>query len=218
MAPSASQTAVRIGPAPAGTSHLTPLAAPDSGVLPAPRRTTPNASPKVVLTARSWLVARPDASQALRAGRYRVRTAPAWDQLLDSLDECAADIVIVDLDDANRGHGGHLFAMSGYRLVALLGRLATVRHFALIVQTALDYAEIEDLARHGTHALVSPETSGDNLLSAIQAATKRITTGRWQAQAPSEYAPLARGSTGTHWLPDMPGRQVPPNPDTIWAN
>jgi hypothetical protein len=218
MAPSASPIAVRAGSAPAGASLPTPRAAPDASVLSALHRAAPTAPQRIVLTTRSWLVARPDVFQALRAGCYRVRTTPAWDHLLDCLDECPADIVIVDLDDANRCRRGHLLEMSGYRLVSLLGRLAALRRFALVVQTALDYVEIKDLARQGLHALVSPEMPADELVNTIQAATARVTTGRWQAEDASECAPRASGATRAHRLPDASEAQIPSNPETIWAH
>lgn len=183
MAPSASYTAVREGPARyAGARRLTPLVAPDSAALPGPRATPPTEPLKIVLTARSWLAARPAVIETLGAGRYLVHTTAAWDQLLDRLDTCQVDVVIVDLDDANRCRRHHLFDMSGQRLVALLGRLAASRHFALVVQTALDFAEIDNLARQGIDTLVSPETPDDRLVHAIQAATNRVTAARgWGA-------------------------------------
>lgn len=163
----------------------------------------PEALP-VVLTARTLVTARPALVETLRVAHYLVRVAPAWDQLLDDIEDRPVDAVLVDLDAVNRTQRGHIFDMSGHRLVSLLARLSLTRRFALLVQTALDFAEIEDLVRLGIHALIGPELADEQLVPLIHAALRRVRTPRRRdhAHRPAQTsAPAMPAKDACPWHP-----------------
>jgi DNA-binding response OmpR family regulator len=142
----------------------------------APTRPRPRAPVATVLTARPLAAAWPALTAALHAAHYGLRTVPSWPHLLDAVEAHPVDAVLVDLDALEDGAEavGPVRAMSGHRLVALLARRARDRHFALIVRTARDYGELEDLVRQGVDALVAPEAAGEPLLAQIQGALRRV--------------------------------------------
>jgi transposase len=143
--------------------------------------------PPVILTAQPLLRLRPDLEGALRGAGYAVRAVASWDRLVDAVEHIRADAVLLDLDAADHGarsrHG-----VSGHRIATLLARSAGKRSAALIVLTRLDYAEVEDLARAGVAALVSPHLSTRALVAQLRALLAR-------------YALLRRGT-----LPVCSGR------------
>jgi DNA-binding NarL/FixJ family response regulator len=154
-----------------------------------PRATSARASPArvwepsprplaVVLTARPLIAARPDIVEALRAVRYSVRTVPSWQRLLDEVEAHPVDAALVDLDAVEQDKCGLRLAMSSHRLASLLARRARAYGFALVLQTALDYIEIEDLVRQGVQALARLDDPSDRLVASIQTAVRRVAARR----------------------------------------
>jgi DNA-binding NarL/FixJ family response regulator len=163
----------------------------------------------VVLTARALVMARPSLVETLRLAHYLVRVVPAWDQLLDAIEGHPVDAVLVDLDGVNRGQRGHIFDMSGHRLVSLLARLSPTHRFALMVQTALDFAEIQDLVRLGTHALIGPDLADEQLVPHIHAALRRVRPPRCQGIL---HGPDIAPMPATDAFAWPPGLTVPDGP------
>lgn len=132
--------------------------------------------------------------EALRAVRYSVRAAPSWQRLLDEAEAHPVDAALVDLDAVEQDQCGHHLTMSSHRLVSLLARRARAYGFALVLQTALDYIEIEDLVRQGVQALARLDDPADQLVACIQTAVRRVAAchGPDRAQpvdcAPPTYA------------------------------
>lgn len=130
-------------------------------------------SAPVLLTAQPLLRRRAELAACLRAVPFNLRLVARWDRLLDGVERIAADIVLVDLDDANVSAVG-MSSMSGYRLVTLLTRRLAGGPTTLIVITRLDFSEIEDLARGNIHALISPEITTKDLVSQIRGCATRV--------------------------------------------
>jgi transposase/DNA-binding NarL/FixJ family response regulator len=139
--------------------------------LPAPIGTE-DAAP-VVLTAQPLLRRRDDVAIGLRNARYDIRFAATWDRLPEDVERIAADVVLVDMDAAGESADG-LSHLSGYRLIELLAHQLRGHPVALVVMTALDFEEIEDLVRAGIHALVPPKINPKALIREIQAALDRV--------------------------------------------
>lgn len=159
----------------------------------------PPEAPLVVLTARALIVSRPALVDTLRVAHYLLRVAPAWDQLLEDIDGHPVDAVLVDLDAVNRSQRGHIFDMSGHRLIALLARLSPTRRFALMVQTALDFAEIQDLVRLGTHALFGPDLADEQVVPQIHAALRRVQAPRRQDRVRCHESVPTLATDGSQW-------------------
>src|SRR5579871_6878523 len=123
---------------------------------PATARLGDAMSAPVLLTAQPVLRTRGDLAPCLRAVPFEMRLVAQWDRLPEGVERIAADVVLVDMDDANVSSDG-MPNMSGHRLIKLLKRRLAGKPTALIVITRLDFAEIEDLARAGVHGLVRPE-------------------------------------------------------------
>jgi hypothetical protein len=130
----------------------------NSAVLPSSELTISPADPAlptalpVVLTARTYLHDRSDITACLYQENFDLQYV---DQLLEAIDRIRADVVLIDMDAADLMYDG-LQNLSGYRLVTLLLRQLAHRPVAIVVMTALDFAEIDELARAGVHAIVSP--------------------------------------------------------------
>jgi DNA-binding NarL/FixJ family response regulator len=184
-------------------------------LLTAPDVSRPGEQADIVLTAAPLLAARPALPDVLRAARCQVRAADSWSQLLEDADHSTVDVVLVDLDAADRDRRGHFLDMSGHRLVTLLARRSALRHFALMIQTALDFAEVEDLLRLGVHGLVRPDTPDEDLGPHVRAVISRISHSRRtahsrQARDRKDYVVRHTLEADLHagesllWLPGMP--------------
>jgi DNA-binding NarL/FixJ family response regulator len=108
----------------------------------------------------------------LHATGYAVRTVQSGDALLGE-HMPSPDIILVDLDAKGRSDDGSGMTVSGHRLVTLLARQLTRHTTALVVMTDLDFAEVEELARVGVHAFLSPRQPVHVCLDDIRAAVKR---------------------------------------------
>lgn len=127
-----------------------------------------------ILTERDLLARRPGLAASLRELGCVLSAAEDWQGLLEQADQLRADVVVVDLDAAHSFPQRSPAAMSGYRLVALLARRALRRRFALVVQTILDFSEIDDLMRQGVHMLVPPHTSDPDFACQIHTAARHF--------------------------------------------
>ena len=123
--------------------------------------------PATLGTAASLLAARPRLARALRASRIQVNVSRDWISLLQDVENERVDVVVVDLDAVESPPEARTLAMSAYRLVTLLARAGKCNHFALIVQTARDFAEIEEVVLAGIHGLIGPRTSDAHMLAYI---------------------------------------------------
>jgi transposase len=194
-------------------------------------RTCVEASEPVVLTARSWLRARADLAHALRNAQFDLRFVADWDRMPEAVERIAADIVLVDLDAAE-ATSRTTRGPSGYRLVSVLARQIAGQATALVVMTGLDFVEIEELARAGITALVSPRLAPKALAAQLYAALARARhklTGRSvqpRGTLAAEPEPEPSGQAG------QPERAEPPAvaantaqcvddgwrmPDTLWG-
>jgi len=171
----------------ADTATTFPLT-PDADELPAADgqviercdiRSPASDAPHALLTVTALLRTRPRLAEALRA-HYAMQFVPAWEDLPDASAQTQPDIVLVDMDRLVTFADGHAgserpCAISGQRLITLLGRQldAQCAHpAALIVLTALDYAELEDLAPD-IHALLTPDTAPREMIAQMDAALAR---------------------------------------------
>ena len=131
----------------------------------------PSGGAERLLTVEALLQARPRLAPALRAAGCEVRAVAQWEGLLDAIEGERTGATLIDLDAANRAahsdapdaseapHGAPV--LSGHRLVSLLARRAREKRISLVVQTALDFAEIEELIHQGIHALIHPDLNDD---------------------------------------------------------
>jgi transposase len=141
----------------------------------------------VVLTAQTLWRGRHDITARLRQENFDLRYVAAWNRLQEAIDCIQADVVLVDMDAADQMYDG-IQNLSGHRLVTLLARQLQKRPIGLVVMTCLDFAEIEDLARAGIHAMVSPLMGAQSLIEqlrfALYCARRRYAV--LAAQAPQE--------------------------------
>jgi transposase/DNA-binding NarL/FixJ family response regulator len=179
----------------------------------------------VLLTAQPLLRRRSDLAPALRAVPFDLRIVAQWDRLPEGVERIAAAVVLVDMDDANISSDG-MPSMSGHRLIKLLKRRLVGRQTALIVITHLDYAEIQDLARVGIHALVKPEITTKALVREICVAAARMRHrhgkgGKRTAEDTSfpDDRDNQRDDTRRPPRPDAGGGRLPPFPEvrSVWG-
>lgn len=135
--------------------------------------------PHTLLTAAALLRTRPRLAGTLRA-YYAVQFAPTWEELPDAIAQMPPDLVLLDMDRLVTfvdGDGGseQPCAISGRRLVKLLAHQLDAQRAhpaALIVLTALDYAELEDLAPD-ISALLTPDTAPREVIASMDAVLAR---------------------------------------------
>jgi hypothetical protein len=109
-------------------------------------------------------------ARALHEAGYRLHTVRNSDALLAAP---ASDVILVDYDEIGRTSDGVAAPVSAHRLVTLLARQIATQPTALIVMSDLDFAEVEDLARAGVHAFLSPCQPASVCLDDIRAAVNR---------------------------------------------
>jgi CheY-like chemotaxis protein len=138
-----------------------------SGLQHLPSDQSPRPAAPIVLTARTLLRARSDITAGLRQENFGLRYVTAWNRLPEAIDRIQADVVLVDMDAADQMSDG-IKHLSGHRLVTRLARQLHKRPIGLVVMTRLDFAEIEDLARAGIHAVVSPRADAPALIEQLR--------------------------------------------------
>jgi transposase/AmiR/NasT family two-component response regulator len=131
-----------------------------------PSDLSPQPDAVVVLTAQTLLRDRSDITASLHQENFDLRYVAAWNRLPEAIDRVQADVVLIDMDAADRMYDG-VQNVSGHRLVALLARQLQRRPTGLVVMTCVDFAEIEDLSRAGIHAIVSPRVSAHALIEQL---------------------------------------------------
>jgi hypothetical protein len=124
------------------------------------------------LTTRAFARKHAALARALHAAGYRLRAVRNWDALLE-VPAPAPDVILVDYDEIGHTSDGVAAPVSAHRLVTLLARQLATQPTALIVMSNLDFAEVEDLAHAGVHALLSPHQPTSVCLDDIRAAVKR---------------------------------------------
>jgi transposase/DNA-binding NarL/FixJ family response regulator len=134
-----------------------------------PSDPSPQPAAPVVLTAQTLLRGRSDITAGLRQENFDLRYVATWNRLPEAIDRIQADVVLVDMDAADQMCDG-IQNLSGHRLVTLLARQLQRRLIGLVVMTCRDFAEIEDLARTGIHAIVSPRVDARALIEQVRAA------------------------------------------------
>ncbi|HUY76604.1 MAG TPA: transposase [Ktedonobacterales bacterium] len=163
--------------------------------------TSHNVAP-VILTARQLLTTHPALADRLRAAGRQLLLVGAWDRLLVGVEKAVVDVVLVDMDAADRSRAGRQ-RISGHRLVALLARRLAEQARTratpgarLAVLTRLDYAEIEDLVRLGIHILGRPDHDPDTLVGRLCGGQAPTATPSGQAatKAVPEHARIATPS------------------------
>ena len=169
----------------------------------------------IILTALPLIISRPTLGESLRAARCDLRVMPRWEELLEAIEHHPPDAVLVDLDEMDRRRQDHLFGMSGHRLVSLLARLSAQHRYALLVQTALDFAEIQDLVRLGAHALIHPALADDQVSSHIHAALARMRPASDFATHRLSVALADPVPPRTLWLPWLPAIEPIPMLDGV---
>ncbi len=137
-----------------------------SGTTTAPRLS--------VLTARGFSSHRDTLARGLRKAGINLQTTSSWERLLALPDDEAFDAVLVDLDAAEHAHRSKRSAISGHRLISLLARHLASKPTALVVITSLDFAEVDDLARCGVHAFLTPDMPPGSCAEHLRAAVERL--------------------------------------------
>lgn len=130
----------------------------------------------------------------LEASGYDVYTANAVYEALDLAEQMPLDVIVLDLD-GYYGTGRDSLMVSGFRLLYLLRRLVGERPVALMVVTALDYAEVEGAICAHADALVNKPVTPIQLLARLRAALERVRSRcRQRLKQPQGWEPA--GSSG----------------------
>jgi transposase/AmiR/NasT family two-component response regulator len=151
----------------------------------------------VILTAQTLLRERDDITSGLREARFDLRYVAAWNRLPEAIDRIRADIVVIDMDAADLMCDGFQ-NISGHRLVMLLTQQLAHRPVALVVMTRLDFVEIEDLARAGVHAIVSPAISAYAFIEQARIALQNARKRHHPLSGALMPTPLAPAEGDTH--------------------
>lgn len=96
-----------------------------------------------------------------------------WDQLLRECERVEGGIVLLDFDEAERSPALRALGISAHRLAELVARELFEKPAALILLTAHDFVEVEDLMRVGVHALLHPHGEIEGLAEQVRAALDR---------------------------------------------
>jgi CheY-like chemotaxis protein len=138
------------------------------------RDSAPSPAVHSVLTARSFLLNHETIASNLGEAGIDVRTAQNWEELLVLSDDELYDAVLVDMDAVEQSTKHKELEVSGHRFVTLLAKQVAQRPTALVVMTSLDFAEVEDLARVGVQAFLTPDVTGRSCIESISAAVARL--------------------------------------------
>ena len=130
----------------------------------------------------------------LHASGYEVYTANTVPEALDLAERMPLDVIVLDLD-VYYATGRDSLMISGFRLLYLLRRLIGERPVALIVVTALDYAEIEGAVREHADALVNKPVMPVQLMARVRAALERV-RNRWRQRQPMPHPWRPAGGPG----------------------
>ena len=129
----------------------------------------------------------------LHAAVYEVYTASTASEALDLAEHMPLDVIVLDLD-GYYATGLDNLMVSGFRLLYLLRRMIGERPVALMVVTALDYAEVEGAICAHADALVNKPVSPGQLVARLRAALERVRSRCRSRVALSQPWPPASGS------------------------
>jgi CheY-like chemotaxis protein len=110
---------------------------------------------------------------------YAVAICGTACEAIEYAEQAPVDGIVLDLD-ASYEAGARQAMISGFRLLELLWRVARTRPVALVVLTALDYAEIDDVLRRRVDALLNRSITSAQVLARLEAALARAAR-RWQS-------------------------------------
>src|SRR5947209_697181 len=97
--------------------------------------------------------------------------------------------IVLDLDSPYEAGAGQTM-VSGFRLLELLWRAVRARPAALVVLTALDYAEIDDVLCRRVDALLNRSITTAQVLARLDAALARVSQRRQSDSLAFVAAPL----------------------------
>jgi CheY-like chemotaxis protein len=126
---------------------------------------------------------------------YSLCTAWTTHKALELAEQSPIDVVILDLDGRYEV-GGNSTVVSGFRLLHLLWRLTRGRPVALVVISALDYAEVEGAVRERADDFINKPVGGMQLLSRLRGALSRVRARHQQGMTGVTYHHQAAG-----WAP-----------------
>ncbi len=133
----------------------------------------------LLLTLRSTARTQEDLLTTLADHAFDAQPLERWEHLLEACERFRNDLgnpggaVLVDLDEAECSPSLQSLGISAHRLTRLLARELRHLRLALIVVTARDYAEIEDLVRAGVHAVLHPRTDPEWRAEQVRQAVAR---------------------------------------------
>ena len=116
-------------------------------------------------------------SERLSDAGYVVAIAGTAYEAIEYTEQEPMDGIVLDLD-APYEAGARQAMISGFRLLELLWRAARARPAALVVLTALDYAEIDDVLCRRIDALLKRSLTTAQLLARLDAALAQISRRR----------------------------------------
>ncbi len=108
---------------------------------------------------------------------------------IEHADQQPVDGIVLDLD-ASYGAGARQTTISGFRLLELLWRAVHTRPVALVVLTALDYAEIDDVLLRHVDALLPRPLPAAQLVARLEAALGRVARRRRAGMVALAASPL----------------------------
>jgi CheY-like chemotaxis protein len=123
------------------------------------------------------LEGRKEFSERLSEAGYAVASTGSACEALDYAEQELMDGIVLDLDTPYEV-GARQAMISGFRLLELLWRAARARPAALVVLTALDYAELDDVLLRRVDALLSRSGTMPQILARLHAALTRVAQRR----------------------------------------
>lgn len=128
----------------------------------------------IVMPARAG---RTEFSERLSEAGYAVAITEVACEALDYAEQAPLDGIVLDLDALYEVGAGQAM-LSGFRLLELLWRAVRARPTALVVLTALDYAELDDVLRRRVDALLDRSSTPAQILARLEAALAKVSQRR----------------------------------------
>ncbi len=162
-----------VQPAPSSPEAVPRLAPSDASLLSLAWE-RPGPQLLVIMPAREE---RTEFSERLSEAGYVVVITEVACEALDYAEQAPVDGIVLDLD-APYAVGTGQAMISGFRLLELLRRAARARPAALVVLTALDYAELDDVLHRHVDALLNWSGTLAQVLARLEAALAWISRRR----------------------------------------
>lgn len=131
-----------------------------------------------------------EVARRLSDAGYAVAVAHTAYAAIEYVEQQPVDGIVLDLD-ASYGAGARQTTISGFRLLELLWRAVHTRPVALVVLTALDYAEIDDVLLRRVDALLSRLLPAMQLVERLEAVLGRVVRRRQAGVVALATAPMA---------------------------